>query len=710
MGVVGGKRIARLAVIVVAWVVLGAALFAFDSATQPDVYETHVDVDLDPVAPAALYDDEVLAIPDDEAIVGELDFARSDAVTTAIDAEVDYDEGFEWSIVDDATLRVTARATEPELAVAAASAAGAIYGRVRMEAAQQAVDPVIAELETQVAGLTGDEQAAAQFQLDRTNDARTLIDTGTAFVAGTPETPGEPTTDTGATTSKGALVGLLVGLVLAAVILVESRLRVRSAGAVSDDDAPASGDVDGEGETEAASIGRIAGVRSWVRDRPWVAPAGVAALVVGRSAVYIALGPRLLLDDYIHLYGSRYLGALETSQQSISRPGAWLTQTVLFNLSGQRPLLLFLLLSLINLAAALALYFAVARFFPRPLPFLVAALWVLMANHSTLTVWAAAGQGVVALALCFCGINLLSRGRWVGALTLFAASILSYELAVGLCFVAAVLVGTPLARPLDPGSVVREVRPWHRAVMVAVLGVVVWWMSRNPIHPLEPTDFNPWDTWAGNVSSGLVATDSVSTLLLRGLEVAVALGLIACVVAWLRGDRSRGTGPILGIAGAAVMVLGLTLVVAVPGGLFGLSNRLYGLSSVGAAMIIVGIGLVVWQHLRTAAVLGGVALVTIAAAGQFVALRSAHQAGDDATALLRYLDTAAEHPEATSFLVEPRPERNGFFGLDNLFDFYAYQLTYPAAEGELVIAPTQEEFLAPAPGQVTITWDQVHGR
>lgn len=717
-GLLRGTRLGLLAVVVATCSLLGAALFAFDSATQPVVYETDADVALNPVSPAALYDDEVLAVPAEEAIADEVDFARSDPVTTAIDAEVDYDEGFEWSAVDDTTLRVTARAIEPELAVAAASSAGAIYGRVRTDAAREEVDAVIADIQAQIGGLSGEGQVAAQQQLERATAARAAIDVGTAFVVATPETPGNPVSDTGGAAAKGALVGLVFGLVLAAVIageaLVwrETQVQGAAAGVEGDPEAHEPGldapRPDRPGSDGVASW--LESARRWVQQRRWVAPAGVAALVAGRSAVFVALGPRLLLDDYIHLYRGRYLGVLETSGQALSRPGSWLVHTVLFTLSGNRPLALFLLLCLLNLAAALALYFVVARFFPRPLPFLVAGLWVLLANHSTLTVWAAAGQGVVALALCFCGVNLLSRGRWIVALTLLAGSILSYELTVGLCFVAAVVVGTPLARPRDPGSVVREVRPWHRVVMVAVLGVVVKWMSRNPLHPLESTGFDAWETWAGNVSSGLVATDSVSTLLLRGLEMAVALGLLACVVAWLCGDRSRATGPVLGIAGAAVMVLGLTLVVAVPGGLFGLSNRLYGLSSVGAAMILVGIGVLVWHHLRTAAVVVGVAFVVLVAAGQFVALRAAHQAGDDATALLRYLDTAAESPETTSFLVEPRPEHNGFYSLDYLFDLYAYRLTYPNASGELVIAATPEEFLAPAPGQVSITWDQVHDR
>ena len=72
--------------------------------------------------------------------------------------------------------------------------------------------------------------------------------------------------------------------------------------------------------------------------------------------------------------------------------------------------------------------------------------------------------------------------------------------------------------------------------------------------------------------------------------------------------------------------------------------------------------------MNPAALAAAVILVAICAAGQFVALRAAHQAGEDGVALIRYLGATAEHPEDTSFLVEPRPEHNGFYGIDNLFD------------------------------------------
>lgn len=707
-----------------------AALFVIDGRTQPDTYETHADVALDPITPRSLYDDEAAAVAPSEAMAGELEFARGRTVERAVDDEVTYAQSVRWTSLDETTLRVTTRAPAPELAVAAASSAGAIYGRVRMETARSEVDRAIAGLEAEVARLSAEVATAdsaatatddealltAQQELDRARQAREAIDTGTAFVTGVPDTPCCPE---GGDPARSALVGLAVGLALglaiAALVVAGDKLP-RALTTTSTHGRPA--DQPLGAAPPSAPEGRPTRGRPWVRlsqqwavRRTWAAPTGIALLVVGRSAVYAVLGARFLLDDYIHLYASRFLGALETSphERLLNRPGAWLTQTALFNLSGQRPLLLFVLLSIVNVLAALALYFALARFFRPPVPFLVTALWVLTANHSTLTVWAAAGQGVVALALCFCGVNLLSRGRWIGAVTLFSASILSYEFAVAICFAASILVGTPLAPPLDHASATRTVRPWHRVIMVAVLGLVVWWMSRNPTHPLQASQVDWWDTLAGHVSSGLVATDAAPTLLLRALEMCVALGLVACVVAWLRGARSRADGPALAIVGTVVMGLGLVVAVAFPGGLYGLSNRIYGASSVGTAMVLAGIGLFLWHRARIVALVAAVILVAICAAGQFVALRAAHQAGEDGVALIRYLGATAEHPEDTSFLVEPRPEHNGFYGIDNLFDLYAYRLTWPDGAGDVQIASTQEEFSNPAPGQVTVTWAQVRG-
>lgn len=435
----------------------------------------------------------------------------------------------------------------------------------------------------------------------------------------------------------------------------------------------------------------------------------VAALVLGRGAVYVVQGARLILDDHIYLYSRRFEGLLEISPafRLTNRPGAWLTQTVVYATGGEHPLALFALVTAINLAAALALLWAVAHFFRGPAPLLVAALWVLVPNHSTLTVWAASAQGPLALALCFLGVGLLARGRWVVALLLLGASLLTYELAVAICFAAVVLVGTRVAPPIDAGPA-RAIRPWQRATMVAVLAAVVLWMSRNPTLPLEVGAPNPLGVWSAHVGYGLLAGEPGSTLLLRALELGTAAGVVLVAVAWVRGDRDRDRGPVLALAGVVVMALGLCLVVAAPGGLYGLTNRLYGASSVGTAMIWAGIGVAAWHRARSPAVAGAAVLVALAVFGQVVALRSAHQAGADVDALVAAI---AARPDATTaqFVIAPQPKRNGFYAIDHWFALYPYKRAFPESTGSLRVAERTDD-LDVRPGEVVLSWDEVLGR
>ena len=244
-------------------------------------------------------------------------------------------------------------------------------------------------------------------------------------------------------------------------------------------------------------------------------PAALAALVAGRALVYAAMGPRLILDDWLLVYRHQQLGLLHTVPEftRTELPVKWVWLTALFGLADGHPLVLFALVTLVNLAAALALYYVLGRFFSAPVPVLVAGLWVLTANHSALTVWAAATQGVVSLTLCCLGVLLVSKGRWLAALPALAASMLAYEFTIPICFAAAVLVGGPLARPRPDAPVVRPLRPWHRIVLVAGLGLVVWWIAEHPKYPVAWQPPSAWDTWAAHVSSGLLATEGAPSLL-----------------------------------------------------------------------------------------------------------------------------------------------------------------------------------------------------
>lgn len=421
-------------------------------------------------------------------------------------------------------------------------------------------------------------------------------------------------------------------------------------------------------------------------------------------------GAPFLLDDYIHIYATHTTGGFASSPRLSSRPGAWLTQAVSFGIADDHPLIMLLLVTAANVAAAVALYNAVSRFFPAPTPLLVAGLWVLLANHSTLTFWGAALPAVLALAFTFGGVTLLSRGRWIWACALFAASLLTYELGIALVLVASVVVGTRVLTPLDGMPAARPVRLWHRAVMVGVLVAVTGWMARNPTHDVEPGLPDVMTVWSGHVAYGVVSTQPSSALLLRALEYGTLAAVAVCGVLWLAGDRDRGRGPSVVLAGAAVMALGMALLlVSPPTGLYGLSNRFYGLSSVGTALVFVGIGLTVWQRSRGLAVAGAATLAALCVVGQVVATRSAVQASDDMVALIRHIGTEYDDPAETRFMVEPPLDRNGFNGGDHWFARYAFDLAYPEGVGRMRMAEDHDEFSRPEPNEVVITWEEVLG-
>lgn len=685
-----GARPRAELLLVLGCVVLGIALFGLEAARGTGPYRSHVDFSMEVPLPAAHWDAALDDLPPREAIERSEALAESDGVQRAIADELDYDHTIDVGVVDDQTLRFTGEADDPSLAANAATAAAAIFGQIRGREAQEAATEVLPELQAAVASATG---AAREDAVRRLHAAEDTIELGPA---GGPvgEAP-VPCCRGGKALLpamvRGALLGALLGLAVVAAWRLDRRIveRRRPRSAPS-----------GEGTSRRVAPGA------------WVGPAIVAALVGARSAYYALLGPRLILDDWLVTYRGRFSGLAHSVPEvtRIAQPTKWLWLTGIFALADERPLVLFALVTLVNLAAALALYYAVNRFFPAPVPLLVAGLWVLTANHSSLTVWAAASQAVVSVACCCLGITLLSKGRWLAALVAFSASTLAYEFTIPICFVASVLVGGPWLATRPDLPVVREVRRWQRAVLVVWLLGIVWWTARHPKYPVEWHPPSLWDTWSAHVSTGLVATESAPALLLRGLELAVAAGIVWCAVAWVRGDRARDRGPALVLAGTAVMALGLITTVVLPGLTIGLSNRLYGASSVGTAMVLAGIGLAVW-HRRPAAGVGvAMAVVALCVAGQVVALRAAHRGGEDVLALLRHLPRVVADPANTSFLVAPRPEHDGFYAVDQFFGVYPFKLTYPDGDGNLRVAADQAEFERPEPGEVRVTWEEVLGR
>lgn len=431
----------------------------------------------------------------------------------------------------------------------------------------------------------------------------------------------------------------------------------------------------------------------------------LAALVVGRGLVLALFGVGFIVDDWHIADNVARFGPFDPSTnlglRLRSLPGAWLIYDVAYAISGRHPLILLALGTAFSVGLVIVLYAALRRYTPDRVAFAVAALWVIMPNHNSLTAWGATLQARLALLLLCCGVLAMARGRWLPAAMCFAGAALSYELTV--------VPAVALAALLPAGS---ELRPRDRVKIVAAVVVAELFLRLSPHYPVRTTWPNPVFVWMGHVSSGLFATVYPPLQVRLALGAVVAMGIVACSVSWLRGNREMAAGPSLALAGLAVMLAGLA---SLPfGGGFlafaevGDKDRLYAVSSIGAAMVFVGIGCLIWHHSRLLAQVAGVALVLVCLVGQVVSLRSWSRAGDDGVALMNHLAELSPDPGGTGWVVGPeRPWRNGVITLDTDSATHALRFTYGDGDGFVRIAGNEAEYEIEEPDTVRVPWSDV---
>lgn len=437
------------------------------------------------------------------------------------------------------------------------------------------------------------------------------------------------------------------------------------------------------------------------------APVLLGGLVLARAMVYVALGPGFVSDDW-SLAGAMHLDGHQGRFILESRPGSWAVFTAVYGIGGLHPVAVFALVTLLYLAVVLALHALLRRFVAPATALAVAAVWVLLPTHTTIATWGATTNSLAGTALALVGLLLLTHGRPLVAAVALAGSVLCYELATPVLLVGAIVLPARWQR-LPAG---RAVPPAARAAVFAVVAAAALWSATHTVYEesarlLVP---NPVVYASAHFGSGLYASAAVPAVLRFATLGVVAALVAAALVGWARGERGRESGPGLVVAGLAVMAGGTWVAFVLPIGSHGVVDRLYAVSTMGSALVLVGL----WRFLRArapaAATVGGAALVGICLVGQFVALRSWSDAGADAVALLRHLERTYPDAADQRFVVGPTPPyRNGVLGISGGHGKWAQWTWFDVKGGNIRTAETADEFVAVG-DETLVAWPDVPGR
>jgi len=369
-----------------------------------------------------------------------------------------------------------------------------------------------------------------------------------------------------------------------------------------------------------------------------------------------AAGFGFILDDWYTLRNAYFDGAFAAAggDQLLARPGAWFTYGVVFGILDGVPLLILVLMAAVRSATAVVLWVLLGRFVPLRTASVVALVWVVLPVTSSLEFWASGAN--ISLALLFAAVGCLSfdralRGDRMGAyaspVSLVIATLL-YEAvvpvaAVGVVAVVLLHLGWDLART------VRSLAPPLLALGGASLWVLVNWNpAKSPREGI--TDFSPF--LGANFGWGVFGDTSIATIAFA-LILVVSAWSVATLVAPSVVGRS-GVAEKLVAVGAVVIAVSLIPFVFYTYEPMGVGDRVNVTTSIGAAMVWTGAGLLLWRLRPELAIGAGMALLvgsTLVRVDRIQAYSWAAAEADRITA-----SVPCAEPTGGVYIAGPRPE------------------------------------------------------
>jgi len=342
-----------------------------------------------------------------------------------------------------------------------------------------------------------------------------------------------------------------------------------------------------------------------IRRHPNIA---LTALAVAVALPYAVLGVGFVLDDWFALGNAHFDGALGAAgrESFLNRPGQGLVYALTFGLVGEHPLIHYLLQVALSAVAAVLLYKLLLRFLAEGPALAIAALWVVVPNHGSLTRWASASMILVGLVLLLVAGLLLTRVEPdlrtdAVAAVLMVASVLCYEAMAPAAAVAALLLPRLAAGRWRWGATLMG---WAGTGAAMAWVLLHFHPSKKSVHvtadlsQLFPAHFG----WG-------VAPRPV-------LSVVVGLVGLAGVVAVILRVRARRTVDWVFVTGIVLIGLGTAPFLKYYYAPLGAGDRVNAVAGVGTALCWYALGRLCWEWRRPlAAVAGVVVLVSMVAAG-----------------------------------------------------------------------------------------------